>query len=93
MSEKMRKVGAFWHKTSQKGTNFYSGKLDAQAVKDALAAGETSLLLFKSKNPGGKRPDLEMFAVPPYEKRDDEREHDQRRPSRDSDADGYGDLP
>lgn len=92
MSE-MRKIAVFWHKTSARGTNFYSGKLDAEAVTSALAGGETSILLFKSKNGGGKRPDLELFAVPPYDSR--ERRDEPRRDSRVDDADeqGFGELP
>lgn len=85
----MRKIGVLWHKTSAKGTPFYSGKLDAEAVKSALAGDETQLLLFKSKNAGDRRPDLELFAVPAH----DRREARETRPSRVDDADGYGDLP
>jgi len=93
MAGDMRKIGALWKKTSAKGTSFYSGKLDAEAVKSALAGGEVSLLLFKSKNAGGKRPDLELFAVPPYDGA--RRDEQPRRASRVDDVDdqGYGDLP
>jgi hypothetical protein len=88
----MRKIGALWAKTSDKGTKFYSGKLDAEAVKSALAGGETRLLLFKSKNGGGKRPDLELFAAP---ERSDRERPEPRRESRvdNIDDNGFGDLP
>lgn len=89
----MRRVGAFWSKTSAKGTKFYSGKIDPEAMKAALAVGETRLLLFKAKNGGGKKPDLELFAVPPSNGRYD-RSDPPPRDNRKADLDNeYGDLP
>lgn len=90
MAGDLRKIAAFWKKDGKNGT-FYSGKLDAEAVKTALAGDETRLLLFKAKNGGGKRPDLELFAAPASERRSDE----PRRESRvdNPDDQGYGDLP
>lgn len=60
----LRKVGALWKKEGAKGT-FYSGTLDAGAMKSALVGSETRLLLFpvrNKKNP--KQPDIELFCVP-----------------------------
>ena len=88
----LRKVGALWKKEGKNGT-FYSGKLDAEAVKSALVGDETRLLLFKTKNPGGKKPDLELFCVPANETRHvRDEDHGHGEPSRATD-DGYGDLP
>lgn len=65
MSSDIRKIGALWKKTSQKsGGTFYSGKLDAEAVKSALAGDEVRLLLFPVKNKRENGPDVELFAAP-----------------------------
>ncbi len=79
----LRKIGALWRKTSQKnGGTFYSGKLDAEAVKSALAGDEVRLLLFPVKNKRENGPDVELFAAP-----DTRREHASTRSSRVDDID------
>lgn len=90
MASDLKKIAALWHKTSAKGTNFYSGKLDAEAVKSALAGGDTSLLLFKVKNKRDRGPDLELFVAPQR----DTRQQAEPRPSRvDRADDDFGELP
>lgn len=64
----MRKVGAAWRKKSQKGTTFYSGRLDTKELDRALSAGETDFLIFPVKEKRSqKSPDIEIFCVPPYQ--------------------------
>lgn len=59
-----RKVGALWRKTGKSGKTFYSGKLDAAAMKSALVGDETTLMLFPVRDKRGKGPDVELFCVP-----------------------------
>lgn len=85
MSSDLRKIGALWKNTSKKtGGTFYSGKLDTEAVKSALAGDEVRLLLFPVKNKRGSGPDVELFAAP-----DTRRE---TSPSRDSRVDDIDDV-
>jgi hypothetical protein len=58
----LRRVGALWKKTGKSGT-FYSGTLDANAVKLALGSGETRLLLFPVKKKSERGPDIELFCA------------------------------
>ena len=59
----LRKVGALWKKEGGKG-EYFSGTLDAEAVKSALAGDETRLLIFPTRNRHGKMPDFEIFSAP-----------------------------
>lgn len=96
----VRKVGALWRKTGKKGNTFYSGKLDAAAMKSALVGDETTLMLFPVKDKRGKGPDVELFCVPNRDTREsrhvpaDEigrsKPHD--KPAA-SEFDDFGDLP
>jgi hypothetical protein len=63
----LRKVGALWKKDGKNGT-FYSGTLDAEAMKSGLVGGETRLLLFPVKNKRERGPDVELFCVPPQDR-------------------------
>lgn len=59
-----RKIGALWPRTARSGATFHSGVLDIDAIKAALEAGDTRLVLFSVKNKRDRGPDLELFAVP-----------------------------
>lgn len=59
----LRKLGALWKKDGKKGT-FYSGTIDPEAMREAIAAGETRLLLFKVQQKRERGPDMELFAAP-----------------------------
>jgi len=63
MSSDLRKVGALWAKEGKNG-EFFSGTLDAEAVKSALAGGETRLLLFPVRQRRERGPAYELFCVP-----------------------------
>jgi hypothetical protein len=79
----LRKIGALWRNISKStGGTFYSGKLDAEAVKSALAGDEVRLLLFPVKNKRENGPDVELFAAP-----DTRREATPARASRVDDID------
>lgn len=85
MSSDLRKIGALWKKTSTKtGGTFYSGTLDAEQVKSALAGDEVRLLLFPVKNKRERGPDVELFCAP--DTRQDRRESP-ARPSQVDDLD------
>ena len=60
----LRKIAALWPKTSKNGTTFYSGAFDIEAVRAALTAGETGLLMFPVKTKRERGPDLELFVAP-----------------------------
>lgn len=87
----LQKIGALWRKQGKNGT-FYSGQLDAEKVKSALAGGDSRLLLFPVKTKREKGPDVELFIAPD---RDPSERSTATRPSRvDSlDDQGFGDLP
>lgn len=59
----LRKVAALWKRTSKAGNIFYSGQIDAEAMKSALVGDETNLLLFKVKEKRSRGPDLELFTA------------------------------
>lgn len=78
----LRKIAALWKKDGKNGT-FYSGKLNAEEVKSALAGDEVRLLLFKVKNKRERGPDVELFCAP----------DEPRGAKPPTDDDGFGDLP
>lgn len=64
MSSNLRKIATLWKRTSKAGHVFYSGQIDAEAMKSALVGDEISLLLFKVREKRERGPDLELFAAP-----------------------------
>jgi len=69
MADDKVKVGALWEKNGAKGT-FFTGKLDATAVQDALNGGNTKLLVFgNSYKTEDKHPDYAVYLADPNAQR------------------------
>lgn len=67
MASDFRKCGALWAKQNAKG-EYFSGKVDAEALSVALASGETQLFIFPVRQKRERGPDFELFTAPPRER-------------------------